>query len=133
MGVLLFSHFRVTNVKLINEKYTLNMAVSKAHGLHHSVTVSLYLACFVVSTYKIFVWVIWILTTYLFWQRAQKHIYLQDYRRHSVAASQRRNDHMQVYINIMEGKYHFLIWNGLMVDRLIGPRLMSLWNAWDRC
>ena len=29
--------------------------------------------------------------------------YLQDYRRHSVAASQRKNDHMEVYIIIMEG------------------------------
>ena len=50
----------------------------------------------------------------------QQHIYLQDYRRHSVAVSQSRNDHMQVYINIMEGKYNFLILNGLMVDRLTG-------------
>ena len=34
----------------------------------------------------------------------QQHIYLQDYGRHSVAVSQRRNDHMQVYIIIIEGK-----------------------------
>ena len=34
----------------------------------------------------------------------KQHIYLQDYRRHAVAMSQRGNDHMQVYINIMEGK-----------------------------
>ena len=34
----------------------------------------------------------------------QQHNYLQDYRKHSVAASQMRNDHMQVYIIIMEGK-----------------------------
>ena len=61
----------------------------------------------------------------------QQHIYLQDYRRHSVAVSERRNDHMQVYINIMEGKWSFFIWNDLMVDRLTGPRLMSLWSAWD--
>ena len=33
----------------------------------------------------------------------QQHIYLQD-RRDSVAVSQRKNDHMQVYINIMEEK-----------------------------
>ena len=45
--------------------------------------------------------------------QVQQHIYLQDYRRHSVAVSmeivlyvhavsQRKNDHMQVYIVIME-------------------------------
>ena len=33
-----------------------------------------------------------------------KNINLQDYRRISVAVSQRRNDHMQVYIITMEGK-----------------------------
>ena len=32
------------------------------------------------------------------------HIYLQGYRRNSVSVSQKRNDHMQVYIVIMEGK-----------------------------
>ena len=44
-----------------------------------------------------------------------------------------RNDHTQVYINIMEGKYNFFIWNGLMVAELTGPMLMSLWSAWDWC
>ena len=38
MGARLFSHFRVTNVKLINEKNSLNITVSKRHGLHHSIT-----------------------------------------------------------------------------------------------
>ena len=33
-----------------------------------------------------------------------QQIYLQDYRRHLVAVSQRRNDHMQLDIIIMEGK-----------------------------
>ena len=40
--------------------------------------------------------------------QVKQHIYLQDYRRHSVAVSQRRNDHMQVYIIIMGGKNFFL-------------------------
>ena len=48
--------------------------------------VLLYLACFVLSTYLIFIWVWW------------------SPIRHSVAVSQRRNDHMQVYITIMESK-----------------------------
>ena len=34
----------------------------------------------------------------------QQHIHLQDYRKHSVAVSQRRNENMQVYITLMEGK-----------------------------
>ena len=38
MGALLFSHFRVTNVMLINEKISLNITVSKWHGMHHSIT-----------------------------------------------------------------------------------------------
>ena len=38
MGALLFSHFRVTNVKLINEKNSLIIAVSKEHGLRLSIT-----------------------------------------------------------------------------------------------
>ena len=36
--------------------------------------------------------------------QVQQQIYLQDYKRPSVAVGQRRNDHMQVYIIIMEGK-----------------------------
>ena len=40
--------------------------------------------------------------------QVQQYIYLQDYRRYSVAVSQRRNDHIQVYMIIMEGK---LMWN----------------------
>ena len=34
------------------------------------------------------------------------------------------------YIIIMEGKKNFFIWNGLIVDRLIGPKLMSFWSVW---
>ena len=65
--------------------------------------------------------------------QVQQRIYLQDYRRHSVAVSQSRNDYLQVYIIIMEGKYKFFIWNGLIVDRLAGPRLMSLSSVWGCC
>ena len=49
MGALLFSHIRGTNVKLINEKTYLIIAVS--------VTFLSYLACFAVSTYVMFIWV----------------------------------------------------------------------------
>ena len=35
------------------------------------------------------------------------NIYLQDYKGHLVAVSQRRNDHRQVYIIMMEGKDNF--------------------------
>ena len=58
--------------------------------------------------------------------QVQQQIYLQDYKRPSVVVSQRRNDHIQVYIIIMEGKQNFFVWNGSMVDILTGPRLMSL-------
>ena len=34
--------------------------------------------------------------------QVQRHIYLQDYRRHSVGVNMEKNDHMQVYIVIME-------------------------------
>ena len=34
--------------------------------------------------------------------QVQQHIYLQDYRRHSVVVSQRMNDHMQDFIIIMK-------------------------------
>ena len=38
MGAFLFSHFRVTNVKLISEKNSLNITVSKWHGLRRPLT-----------------------------------------------------------------------------------------------
>ena len=38
MSVLLFCHFRVTNVKFIDEKNSFIIAVSKSHGLLHSFT-----------------------------------------------------------------------------------------------
>ena len=36
--------------------------------------------------------------------QVQQYIYLQDDIRHPVTVSQGRNDHVQVYIIIMEGK-----------------------------
>ena len=36
--------------------------------------------------------------------QVQQHIYSQEYKRHSVVVSLMRNDHMQVYTIIMEGK-----------------------------
>ena len=38
MGTFLFSHFRVTNMILIYEKNSLNITVSKLHGLRNSIT-----------------------------------------------------------------------------------------------
>ena len=55
----------------------------------------LYLACFAVSPYVIFICDM----RYIQWfMQVQQHIYLPDYRIHSVAVSQRRN------ILIIEGK-----------------------------
>ena len=59
-GWLLLSHFPVTNVKLINEKNSLIIGVSKWHG--HAFY---YFFCFVLSTYVIFIWVCWILMAYV--------------------------------------------------------------------
>ena len=42
MGALLFFHFRVMNMKLINEKKYLMTPVSKWHGLRHSITLSVF-------------------------------------------------------------------------------------------
>ena len=71
--------------------------------------VFLYLACFVVSTYVIFLSLLDYNGLYKF-----NNIYLQDYIRRSVAVSQRRNDHMQVHIIIMYGKqlFHMKWFNG---------------------
>ena len=48
---LLFSHIRVTNVRLINEKIYLIIEVSKWHDLSNSVTFVVF-SLFVVSTYS---------------------------------------------------------------------------------
>ena len=63
MGALVFSHFRVTNVRLINEKNYLIITVSKWHDCVILLRF-LYLACFVVGTYVVFIWVYWILMAY---------------------------------------------------------------------
>ena len=56
MGALLFSHFRVTNLKLINEKnYLAKYCSFKMTWTASFYYFFLYLACFVVSTYVIFI------------------------------------------------------------------------------
>ena len=132
MGALLFSHFRVTNVKLMNENFWMKKIV-KYYSFKLTWTASfyyvfLYLACFLVSTYVTFIWVIWILMAYVQQQIASSTTYL-------FTRSQKTFSRFdpKVYINITEGKWTFFIWNGLMVDRLTGPRLVSLWSAWDWC
>ena len=59
----LFSHFQNTNEKWINEKNCLNISVLKWHTLSFYY-VFLYLDCFLISTYRIFVGVSWILKAY---------------------------------------------------------------------
>ena len=60
MGALLFSHFWITNVKLINENDSLLLQFE--NDMDVILLRFLYLACFVVSTYVIFYWVCWTLT-----------------------------------------------------------------------
>ena len=125
MGALVFSHFRVTNVRLINEKNYLIITVSKWHDCVILLRF-LYLACFVVGTYVVFIWVYWILMAY-----ASSITYLLTrLQKTSVAVSERKNDHMQVYIIIMIGKQNFFVWNDLIVDRLTGPtpRLVTVYR-----
>ena len=128
MGALSFSLFRVKNVKLINEKNSLIVAVSKwSFKMAWTVILSCFLslACFVVSTYMIFTWVCSFLMAY-----ASSATYLLTRLKKKFSAySQKRNDHMQVYIIIKKGQYNFFIWNDLLVDTLTGSRLMPLWNA----
>ena len=126
----------IIDVDLALKSYHLHPDITQHMGCIILLCFFLYLAlvffvffciCFIVSKY-------WHLFEYARFQshmQVQQHIYLQDNRTHSVAVSQSRNDHMQVYIFIMEDKYNNLIWNCLSVDRLTGPRLMFLWNAWS--
>ena len=132
MGALLFSQFRVTNVKLINKKNSLIIAFSKWHGLVHSIT-------FFVFNLLCFKYICNIYLCMLDFNGLCKfnNIFINnllDYRRNSVIVSQTKNDHLQAYMILMEGKENFFIWNGLIVNRLTGPRLMmNLWNVWGSC
>ena len=74
MGALSFSHFQVTNVKLINKKNPYILQFQNDMDCIIPLRF-LYVVCFVVSTYMIFIWVIWILMAFF-----QQRIYLQDYR-----------------------------------------------------
>ena len=82
MGALLFYHFRDTKVRLINEKKIVNYFQNDMDCV--ILLCFLYLACFVVSIYLIFIWVCRTLMACAI----QQHIYSQDYRRHSVAQLQ---------------------------------------------
>ena len=126
MGPLSFSHFRVTNVKLINEKKSLNITVSKWHGLRLSITLFVFslLCCkYICDIYLS-------MLDFNGLCKFNNSLYLQNCRGDLVSVSYRRNDHMQVYMVIIEGKLNFFMWNVLTVDRLTGSRLISLWNTW---
>ena len=64
---------------------------------------------------------------------AEQHIYLQDYRRHSVDVSQKKEWPLAGLYKYNGRQTELFIRNGLMVDRLTGPRLMSSWRTWDWC
>ena len=63
MGALLFFHFRVTNVNLINEKNSLIIGFQNKMDCV-ILLLFLYLA-FVLSWYMIFIWVYWIVMAYM--------------------------------------------------------------------
>ena len=56
MGTLLFSHFWVTKVELVNEKSSLNITVSKRNGLRNSIKFFVF-GLFCVGTYVMSIWV----------------------------------------------------------------------------
>ena len=131
MGAPLFSHFRVTNVKLRNEKNYLNITVSKWYGVHHSITFFfLYLPCFVVSTYVIFIWVIWILMAYVQQQMASSTTYLFTRLQKTFSSCEPKEEWPHAGLYNYNGRQIELFHMKWFVDRLTGPRLMSLWNAW---
>ena len=56
MGTLLFSHFWVTKVELVNEKSSLNITVSKRNGLRNSIKFFVF-GLFCVGKYVMSIWV----------------------------------------------------------------------------
>ena len=128
MVSILFSHFRVTNVKLINEKNSVNITVPKWHGLCHSITFFLYLACFIVSTYMIFIWVCWILMAY-----ASSTTYLFTRLQKTFSSCEPKEEWPHAGLYNYNGRQIELFHMKWFVNRLTGPRLMSSWNAWGWC
>ena len=131
MGALLFSHFRVTCLKLLNEKSSLYFTVSKWHGLRHSITVFLYLACFVVSAYVIFIWVCWILMAYA---SSRAYLFTRLQKTFSSCEPKEEWPHAGLYdYNGRQIELFNMKW--FILDRLTGPMVMSLWNAlcWRYC
>ena len=127
MGALLFFLFRVMNMKLINEWNSLILQFST--DMDHVILLSfLYLACFIVSTYVIFIWVCWILmayessTTYLF-TRLQK----------TFSSCEPKEEWPHAGLYNYNGRQIELFHMKWFVNRLTGPRLMSSWNAWGWC
>ena len=85
-------HFRVKNVKLMYEKNNYYKMTCTALFYY----VFLYLACFVVGTYVIFICVCWILMAYT---NSTTNIFIHKITEENyVAVSRRGNDQMQVYI-----------------------------------
>ena len=111
MSRLLFSHIGVTNMKLINEKTYLIIAVSKWHGLPHSVTVFVFslLCCKYICDIYLSVQDfngLWKFSNIFLIGLPHAGLYNYNGRQ----------------INLFYVKW--------FVDRLTGPRFMSLWNAW---
>ena len=94
--------------------------------------VSLYLACFVVSIYVIFIWVIWILKAYV-QQQMGSYLFTRLQKILSSCGEPKEEwPHAGLY-KYNGRQIELFQMNGLMVDRLTGSRLMSLWSAWGWC
>ena len=89
----------------------------------------LYLACFVVSIYVIFIWVYWILMAY-----TSSASYLLTKLQPKLSSCEPKEEwpHAGLY-NYNGRQIELFHVNVLIVDRLKGHRLMSWWNAWGCC
>ena len=129
MGAFSFSHFRDTNKR--NEKTFLKYYRFKMTRTASFCYVSLYLACFVVSAYVIFIWVCWILMAYA---SSRAYLFTRLQKTFSSCEPKEEWPHAGLYdYNGRQIELFNMKW--FILDRLTGPMVMSLWNAlcWRYC
>ena len=129
MGAFSFSHFRDTNKR--NEKTFLKYYRFKMTWTASFYYVSLYLACFVVSAYVIFIWVCWILMAYA---SSRAYLFTRLQKTFSSCEPKEEWTHAGLYdYNDRQIELFNMKW--FILDRLTGPMVMSLWNAlrWRYC
>ena len=123
MGAFSFSHFRDTKKR--NEKTFLKYYRFKMTWTVSFYYVSLYLACFVVSVYVIFIWVCQILMAYA---SSRAYLFTRLQKTFSSCEPKEEWPHAGLYdYNGRQIKLFNMKW--FILDRLTGPMVMYLWNA----